>query len=38
MEDVDAAPIAVPGRWPQAILAVILVAVFLAAQLLSDRP
>lgn len=34
----DDAAIAVPGRWPQAILAAIVVAVFLAAQLLSDRP
>ncbi len=38
MNDSDAAPVAVPGRWPQAVLAAILVVVFLAAQLLSDRP
>ena len=36
--DEDDAAVAVPGRWPQAILAVILIGVFLAAQLLSDRP
>jgi hypothetical protein len=29
---------ALPSRWPQLVLAVILVAVFLAAQALSDRP
>lgn len=31
-------PTGLPSRWPQAVLAVILVGVFLAAQLLSDRP
>ncbi|THD34850.1 MAG: hypothetical protein E7773_14435 [Sphingomonas sp.] len=30
--------VALPPRWPQIVLAVILVAVFLAAQGLSDRP
>lgn len=34
----EGAAIAVPGRWPQAILAAIVLIVFLAAQLLSDRP
>lgn len=29
---------ALPGRWPQAVLAVIVIAIFLAAQALSDRP
>jgi len=29
---------ALPGRWPQIVLAVIVVAIFLAAQALSDRP
>lgn len=37
MGDEDDAP-DVPGRWPQIVLAVILVGVFLAAQLFSDRP
>jgi hypothetical protein len=37
MGEVDFAP-ELPGRWPQIVLAVILVAVFLAAQGLSDRP
>ena len=36
--DEDDAAATVPRRWPQAILAVILIGVFLAAQLLSDRP
>ena len=38
MGDEDDAPRAIPGRWPQIVLAVIVVAVFLAAQGLSDRP
>lgn len=31
-------PAGLPSRWPQAVLAVILAGVFVAAQLLSDRP
>ncbi|MBN8815530.1 MAG: hypothetical protein J0J06_08805 [Sphingomonas sp.] len=38
MEVDDGAAVAAPGRWPQAILAAIVVVAFLAAQLLSDRP
>lgn len=37
MEEMDV-PGTLPGRWPQAVLAVIVLGVFLAAQLLSDRP
>jgi hypothetical protein len=37
-EDEYDAPGVIPGRWPQIALAIILVAVFLAAQALSDRP
>lgn len=35
---VDDAAGTLPGRWPQAVLAVIVFGVFVAAQLLSDRP
>lgn len=38
MEDHDDASGTLPGRWPQAVLAVIVLGVFLAAQMLSDRP